>query len=83
MTEITPGIPNAHETTEGIDTSDVNRHTGWGSIPGTIRQLLSVPPLLPHESEEQFFELLESFRAYAEPENVIDYHLVFNATVLA
>ena len=34
-----------------------------------------------HENEEQFLKLFESFRAYAEPENIVDYQLVFNATV--
>ena len=50
-------------------------------IPETIQELLSSPPLLDHENEEQFLKLFESFRAYAEPENIVDYHLVFNATV--
>jgi hypothetical protein len=52
-----------------------------GTIPETIRDLLSAPPLLDHENDERFLKLFDSFRAYAEPENVIDYHLVFNATV--
>jgi hypothetical protein len=33
--------------------------------------------VLEHENEEQFLKLFESFRAYAEPEEVVDYHLVF------
>jgi hypothetical protein len=37
--------------------------------------------LLDHENEEQFLKLFESFRAYAEPENIVEYHLVYNATV--
>jgi hypothetical protein len=37
--------------------------------------------VLDHENEEQFLKLFESFRAYAEPENIVDYHLVFTATV--
>jgi hypothetical protein len=49
-------------------------------LPETIRDRLSSPPVLPHESEERFFALFESFRNYAKPENIIDYHLVYTAT---
>jgi hypothetical protein len=83
MNEITAGIANVHETSKGIDNAaiDITRQADVDTIPETIRDLLSGPPLLDHESEEQFLKLLESFRAYAEPENVVDYHLVYNATV--
>jgi hypothetical protein len=37
--------------------------------------------LLDHEDEQQFLKLFESFRAYAHPEDIVDYHLVYNATV--
>ena len=78
-----------NETThvdETIEKTDIGKvkvggQTGVDTIPDTIQELLSAPPLLPHESEERFLKLFESFRAYAEPENVVDYHLVFNATV--
>lgn len=53
----------------------------WDSIPKTIQDLLSTPPVLPHENEESFFALFESFLDYAKPETIIDYHLVYTATV--
>jgi hypothetical protein len=75
--------PQIDETTEktGFDKVEVSSESSWVTIPETIRELLSSPPLLDHENEEQFLKLFESFRAYAEPENIVDYHLVFNATV--
>jgi len=71
------------ETVKDLDIAkvEVNAESRWDTIPETIRELLSQPPLLDHENEEQFFKLFESFRAYAEPENIVDFHLVFNATV--
>ncbi len=71
------------ETVKDLDIAkvEVSAESRWDTIPETIRELLSQPPLLDHENEEQFFKLFESFRAYAEPENIVDYHLVFNATV--
>ena len=65
----------------GIGKVEVGPQSGLDTIPETIQELLRNPPLLPHENEEQFLKLFESFRAYAEPENIVDYHLVFNATV--
>jgi hypothetical protein len=53
----------------------------WDTIPETIQELLSNLPLLDHEDEQQFLKLFESFRAYAHPEDIVDYHLVYNATV--
>jgi hypothetical protein len=53
----------------------------WDRIPKTIQDILSDPPVLPHEAEEPFFELFESFVDYAKPETIIDYHLVYTATV--
>ena len=53
----------------------------WDTIPKTIKELLAVPPLLPHENEKAFLDLFESFRAYAEPEDIVDYHLVYTATI--
>src|SRR5258708_4725217 len=83
MNEITPAIPNVQETIEGIDTKTMhnNREVDVDTIPETISDLLSSPPLLDHEDEDRFLKLFESFRAYAEPEDIVDYHLVFNATV--
>jgi hypothetical protein len=71
------------ETAEktGIGKVEVSTQSGLDTIPETIQHLLSDPPLLEHENEEQFLKLFESFRAYAEPENIVEYHLVFNATV--
>ena len=71
------------ETTEktGIGKVEVGPQSGLDTIPEIIQELLRNPPLLDHENEEQFLKLFESFRAYAEPENIIDYHLVYNATV--
>jgi hypothetical protein len=83
MNEITAEIPNVDETSKGIDSGarDITGQADVDTIPETIRDLLSDPPLLDHENEEDFRTLFESFRAYAEPENIVDYHLVFNATV--
>ena len=83
MNEITPAIPNVHETIERIDIKTIHnqQEPDVDTIPETIRDLLSSPPLLDHENEEEFLRLFESFRAYAEPEDIVDYHLVFNATV--
>jgi hypothetical protein len=59
--------------TEDIDTE--------AEFPQTILNLLSDPPVLPHESEEAFFALFDSFQAYAKPETIIEWHLVYAATV--
>jgi len=53
----------------------------WDGIPQTMQDLLYDPPVLPHENEEGFVALFESFRDYAKPENIIDFHLVYTATV--
>jgi hypothetical protein len=76
-------ISHVDQTTEQTDVgkAEVSAQTGVDNIPETIKQLLSDPPLLPHENADRFLELFESFRSYAEPENIVDYHLVFNATV--
>jgi len=78
-------IPHVNETVKQTDIgkkAEVNGQTdSWDTIPDTIKELLAVPPLLPHENEKAFLDLFESFRSYAEPENIVDYHLVFNATV--
>jgi hypothetical protein len=76
----TPHVDDAIEKTK-IDKAEASTHTGVDTIPDTIREMLRDPPLLPHESEDRFLELFESFRNYAEPENIIDYHLVHTATV--
>src|SRR5258705_6440034 len=78
-------IPHVNETVEQTDIgkkAEVNGQTdSWDTIPKTIKELLAVPPLLPHENEKAFLDLFESFRAYAEPEDIVDYHLVYTATV--
>jgi hypothetical protein len=75
--------PQVEDTVKELDTGkvEVGDQTGWDTIPETIQDLLSTPPLLDHENEERFLRLFESFRSCVEPENVVDYHLVFNATV--
>jgi hypothetical protein len=81
--EITVDSPKIGETSG--QTEDTKAKTeitsSWDGIPKTIRDLLSNPPVLPHESEKPFLALFESFKNYAEPENIIDYHLVYTATV--
>jgi hypothetical protein len=57
------------------------KRVSWNGIPETIRNLLYSPPVLPHESEDAFFALFDSFADYAKPENIIEYHLVYTATV--
>jgi hypothetical protein len=76
-------VPHADEIVkEDVGKVEIRGRTdALDIIPETIQELLSSPPLLDHENEEQFLKLFESFRAYAEPENIVDYHLVFNATV--
>jgi hypothetical protein len=53
----------------------------WSTIPQTIQDLLEDPPVLPHESKMPFFELFGSFLEYAKPETIVDYYLVYTATV--
>lgn len=78
MTVDSPAIGETSGQTE--DTKVKNEVPSWDGIPETIRDLLYGPPVLPHENEDQFFALFESFRNYAKPENIIDYHLVYTAT---
>jgi hypothetical protein len=75
--------PQVDETVKELDVGKVElgAQTGVDAIPETIRDLLSAPPLLDHENEDRFLDLFESFRIYAEPENIVDYHLVYTATV--
>lgn len=81
--EITVDSPEIGEAPD--QTEDTNARTEvpsrWDGIPETIQDLLSDPPVLPHENEKPFFALFESFLNYAKPENIIDYHLVYTATV--
>jgi hypothetical protein len=80
--EITVDGPEIGETTgQTEDTKSKNEVPSRDGIPETIQNLLSIPPVLPHENEDQFFALFESFRNYAKPENIVDYHLVYTATV--
>ena len=51
-------------------------------IPAVILRLLSRPPLLQTESVPEFLELFDSFASAISPQNVLDYHLVFDITVL-
>jgi hypothetical protein len=72
------------ETVKELDIGKVEvsgQIDSWDTIPETIQELLSNLPLLDHEDEQQFLKLFESFRAYAQPEDIVDYHLVYNATV--
>jgi hypothetical protein len=65
-----------------VNTEDAKaKSAGWDGIPETIRNLLYNPPVLPHENENSFFALFDSFANYAKPENIIEYHLVYTATV--
>ena len=81
--EITAGGSEIGETSGQTEDNKANTkvRSGWDGIPKTIEDLLSDPPVLPHENEESFFALFESFENYAKPENIIDYHLVYTATV--
>jgi len=81
--EITNFGPEIDETSGQIEdaTAKTKVLSRWDGIPKTIQDLLSDPPLLPHEGEEHFFELFESFLEYAKPETIIDYRLVYTATV--
>jgi hypothetical protein len=80
--EITVDSPAIDETSgQTEDNKAKNEGPSWDGIPETIRELLYSPPVLPHENENRFFALFESFRDYAKPENIIDYHLVYTATV--
>jgi hypothetical protein len=65
--------PHVDETSEPTDIgkAEVSGPAGADTIPNTIKELLSDLPLLPHENEDRFVELFESFRSYAEPENII------------
>ncbi len=50
--------------------------------PTAITDLLEAPPLLPHESEDQFVALFESFEQAANPKTVQEYWLVWYITNL-
>ena len=67
------------ENTEKINRTEAERK--WCSLPKTVQELLCAPPLLPHEAEHGFLKLFYSFWDYAKPENEIEYHLVYTATV--
>jgi hypothetical protein len=81
--EITAGGPEIGETSG--QTADINAKPEGPSLcdglPKTIEDLLNDPPLLAHEHEQPFLEMFESFMAYAKPDNIIEYHLVYTATV--
>jgi hypothetical protein len=80
--EITIDSPAIDETSgQTEDNKAKNEGPSWDGIPETIRELLYSPPVLRHENENRFVALFESFRDYAKPENIIDYHLVYTATV--
>jgi len=78
ITADSPAIGKISGQTE--DTKAKNEVPSRDGIPETIQRLLEMPPVLPHENEDQFFALFESFRNYAKPENIIEYHLVYTAT---
>ena len=81
--EITTGGPEIGEASGQTEDSNAktNVPAGRDCVPKTIEDLLSYPPVLPHENQESFFALFDSFLNYAKPENIIDYHLVYSATV--
>jgi hypothetical protein len=81
--EITTGGPEIGEASGQTEDNKAKPKgpSRWDGIPQTMQDLLYDPPVLPHENEEGFVALFESFRDYAKPENIIDFHLVYMATV--
>lgn len=78
----TPAIGDATGITEDTKTEDTKTGSAsWDGVPEPIRNLLYNPPILPHESENAFFELFHSLESYANPENIIEYQQVYTATV--
>jgi hypothetical protein len=51
-------------------------------IPDVILRMLSRPSLLPSESVPEFLEIFDSFASAISPQNVLDYHLVFDVALL-
>lgn len=78
--DVTVDSPEIGDTTGKTERTEA-KSDSWNGIPETIRELLSHPPVLPHENEDSFFALFDSFLDYAKPENIIEYHLVYTATV--
>jgi hypothetical protein len=50
--------------------------------PEVIQSLLDSPPILPTEYIDDFLDIFESFDDAISPQNVLDYHLLFDITVL-
>jgi hypothetical protein len=50
--------------------------------PQIIKRLLQAPPVLPHESRDEFAELFDSFELYTAPQTTPDYLAVYQVTVL-
>ena len=51
-------------------------------IPEVIVRLLSKPPVLPNESEDEFWDIFQSFISAIPPCTVLDYYICFDVTVL-
>jgi hypothetical protein len=50
--------------------------------PQIITRRLKAPPVLPHESRDEFVELFNSFEIYTAPRTTPDYLAVYQVTVL-
>ena len=50
--------------------------------PDVIQRLLDMPPILPTEYIDDFLDIFESFDDAISPQNVLDYLLLFDITVL-
>src|SRR5258708_23860093 len=50
--------------------------------PDVIQRLLDMPPILPTEYIDDFLDIFESFEDAISPQNVLDYLLLFDITVL-
>ena len=76
LTEIPPDLSGQNFATHATSTKP-----GMDTMPESIKELLSHPPLLDHENESDFLEMFEGYREYAKPENIIDYDLVWTLAV--
>src|SRR4051794_24377134 len=81
MDKITPAITPVDDNDDANEDTGAIKKSNWYGIPEGVKDLLIDPPLFPGEVEDQFFRLFESFRRYADPQNVVEYHLVYAACV--
>lgn len=81
--EITSNSPQVGELTEVQQTDDTNSKppSRWDGVPETIVNSLCDPPVLPHEIEDLFFALFDSYRNHFFPENILEFDLVYTVTV--